>query len=56
MGLRDRVKDRVKKIVGRFSGEYSAEAPEEIKPYDRPGVPQEDAKIVRARLQRPVDS
>lgn len=56
MGLRDRVKERVRKLVGKVSGEYSAVAPEEITPYERPGVPDENARVIRARIPRPVDS
>ena len=55
MGLRDKVKSKVRSVVDRLSGEYSSAAPEEITPYARPGVPQEDAKVVMARLKRPVD-
>ncbi|MCB9743008.1 MAG: hypothetical protein H6741_02695 [Alphaproteobacteria bacterium] len=55
MGLRDRIKSKVKRVVDTLSGEYSSAAPEEIKPYARPGVPNEDAEVVKARLKRPVD-
>ncbi|RME22316.1 MAG: hypothetical protein D6798_16085 [Deltaproteobacteria bacterium] len=54
MGLRDRIHRRIRRVVDRFSGEYSAPAPEELKPYERPGVPAEDAEVVMARLNRPV--
>jgi hypothetical protein len=53
MGLRDKLLQRVKKATSRFSGEYSAPAPEEQEPYERPGVPNEDAEVVMARLNRP---
>lgn len=57
MGLRDKIKNRLRDAVNRLSGEYSAVAPdpETVKPYERPGVPQEDAKVLRARLKRPLD-
>ena len=54
MGLRDRISRRVRKVVDRFSGEYSEPAPEELQPYERPGVPADDAEVVMARLNRPV--
>lgn len=53
MGLRSKIRNKIKKAVGSFSGEYSAAAPEEIKPYDRPGVPADEAAIPKARLKRP---
>lgn len=53
MGLRDKLKDRVSKVMNRFSGEYSAPAPTTLEPYERPGVPDENAKVVMARLNRP---
>ncbi len=53
MGLRDKLKDRVSKVVNRFSGEFSAPAPTELEPYSRPGKPDENAKVVMARLNRP---
>lgn len=49
MGLRS----RLKKIVREFSGEYSSAAPEQTTPYDRPGVPNDGADVVMARLNRP---
>lgn len=52
MGLRDKLKERVSKVVDRFSGEFSAPAPTEREPYSR-GVPDENAKVVMARLNRP---
>ncbi|MCB9758716.1 MAG: hypothetical protein H6739_02655 [Alphaproteobacteria bacterium] len=55
MGLRDKIKKRVRGVVDRLSGEYSSAAPEEIKPYERPGIPNEEAEVVMARLKRPVD-
>lgn len=57
MGLRDKIKNRLRDVVNRVSGEYSAVAPdpETVQPYERPGVPQEDAKVLRARLKRPLD-
>ena len=53
MGLRDRLLSKVKKAAAQFSGEYSEPAPAERQPYDRPGVPDEDAEVVMARLNRP---
>ena len=55
VGVRDRIKNRLKQAADKLSGEYSHSAPEEVIPYDRPGVPTEDVKIVRARLHRPRD-
>lgn len=49
MGLRD----RLKKAINRLSGEHSEAAPEQRKDYARPGRPNEDAKVVMARLRRP---
>jgi hypothetical protein len=54
MGLRDRIGRRVRKVVDRFSGEFSAPAPEELTPYERPGVPTDQAEVVMARLNRPT--
>ncbi|MCB9778385.1 MAG: hypothetical protein H6742_07475 [Alphaproteobacteria bacterium] len=53
MGIRDKLSSRVRKVVNRFSGEYSAPAPEQLKPYERPGTPADDAEVVMARLPRP---
>lgn len=55
MGLRDTLKKKVQGLVNRMSGEYSAVAPEEIKPMDRPGVADPNAKVIRARLNRPKE-
>jgi hypothetical protein len=48
MGLRS----RLKRILREFSGEFSSAAPEQTTPYSRPGVPDEDAEVVMARLTR----
>lgn len=55
MGLRDRIKGRMRGVVDKLSGEYSAPAPkaEEIKPFERNLPPDPDAKILRAKLERP---
>ena len=53
MGIRDKLLRRVKKATSRFSGEYSETALEEQEPYERPGVPNDDAEVVMARLNRP---
>ena len=53
MGLRSRIKRRLSNLLERFSGEHSAEAPTQTTPYQRPGVPDEDAEVVMARLNRP---
>jgi len=53
MGLRSKMKNKLKGLVENFSGEFSTAAPEEIKPYDRPGVPADTSKLPRARLNRP---
>lgn len=54
MGLRESLLKRARKVVNKFSGEYSAPAPEELKPYERPGRPADDADVVMARLNRPT--
>ena len=48
MGLRS----RLKRLIKEFSGEYSSAAPEETTPYARPGVPNDEAEVVMARLTR----
>jgi len=53
MGLRDKLKNRIKTTVNKLSGEYSAPAPEELTPYERPGVPDEEVEILRPRKTRP---
>ena len=53
MGLRKRLLRGVKKVADRFSGEFSDTAPDEVEPYARPGVPDENAEVVMARLNRP---
>ncbi|MEL6342842.1 MAG: hypothetical protein AAFV53_06895 [Myxococcota bacterium] len=53
MGLRSRIRRRVEELINRFSGEHSVAAPETTTPYSRPGVPNEDAEVVMARLNRP---
>ena len=53
MGLRDKLLRRMKKATSRFSGEHSETKLEEQEPYERPGVPNEDAEVVMARLTRP---
>lgn len=53
MGLRDRLLRKVKKAASQFSGEYSEPAPEEHEPYEVPGVPNDDAEVVMAKLNRP---
>jgi hypothetical protein len=55
MGLRDRLSRGIQKVRDRLSGEYSAAAPDEIIPMDRPGVANENAKVIRAKLKRPTD-
>ena len=53
MGLRDKLIKRAKKVVDRFSGEFSDPAPEEREPYARPGVRDDEAEVVMAKLNRP---
>ena len=53
MGLRSRLKKHVGRILDQFSGEHSDAAPENTTPYSRPGVPDDDAEVVMARLNRP---
>ena len=57
MGIRDRIKSKLKDAAAKFSGEYSEPAPkaEEIKRFDRNLGENPDAKIVRAKLERPRD-
>ena len=47
------IRRRLRGILNRFSGEHSEAAPEETTPYDRPGVPNDGAEVVMARLHRP---
>ncbi len=54
MGIRERLLKKAKKVADRFSGEFSDPAPEEREPYERPGVPDEDAEVVMARIKRPT--
>ncbi len=56
MGLRSRLKNKIQSIQDRLSGEYSAAAPDEITPYERPGVPQENVQVVKAHIPRPGSS
>lgn len=53
MSFRNRILGRAKRIADRFSGEFSDPAPEESQPYDRPGIPNENAEVVMAKLNRP---
>ena len=53
MGLKSRLKKHVGRILDQFSGEHSDAAPEERTPYSRPGVPNDGAEVVTARLNRP---
>lgn len=53
MGLRSRLKKQVGRIMDQFSGEHSDAAPETRTPYSRPGVPDDGAEVVMARLNRP---
>ena len=53
MGIRNRLIRRVKKVADRFSGEFSDPAPDTVEPYEVPGVPDEDAEVVMAKLNRP---
>ena len=53
MGLKDKFIKRAKKVVDRFSGEFSDPAPEEREPYARPGVRDDNAEVVMAKLNRP---
>lgn len=57
MGLRDRIKGRLRSAVDKLSGEYSAPAPkgEDIKPFERNLPPDPEAKVLKARLERPRD-
>ncbi len=52
-GIRGRIRRRIKNLVDRLNGDYSAVAPEELEPYKKPGTPQEDVKVVMAKLKRP---
>ena len=53
MGIRERLIKKAKKVADRFSGEFSDPAPEETEPYAVPGVPDDNAEVVMARLKRP---
>ena len=53
MGLKSRLKKHVGRILDQFSGEHSEAAPETRTPYSRPGVRDEEAEVVMARLNRP---
>ncbi len=54
MGLRDNLKGKVKGLVNKLSGEHSDAAPEGPSgTYSKPGVPNEEAEVVMARLNRP---
>ena len=53
MGIPERLIKKAKKVADRFSGEFSDPAPEETEPYAVPGVPDENAEVVMARLKRP---
>ena len=53
MGLRSRLKKQVGRILDQFSGEHSDAAPDERTPFSRPGVPNDGAEVVMARLNRP---
>jgi hypothetical protein len=53
MGLRSKMKSKLKGLVENFSGEFSSAAPDEIKAYERTGVPSDPSKLPRARLNRP---
>ena len=53
MGLRKKLLGRAKRLAKQFSGEYSTHAPATVEPYSRPGVPNEDAEVVMAKLNRP---
>ena len=55
MGLRDTLKKGIQGVMNKMSGEYSAVAPDEIKPMERPGVADPNAKVIRAKLNRPKD-
>lgn len=52
MELRERIKKRLRRAIDKFSGEHSAAAPDQLIPYSR-GKPDENAKVVMARLPRP---
>ena len=53
MGIRNKVRTRMRKMMNKFSGEHSVPAPDTFTPYERPGVPNEDAEIVWPKLNRP---
>jgi hypothetical protein len=53
MGLKSRLKKHVGRILDQFSGEHPEAAPEDRTPYSRPGVPNDGAEVVMARLNRP---
>jgi hypothetical protein len=53
-GLRARLRRGLRRAVDRLSGEHSAVAPESREGYRRPGVPNDEANVVMARLNRPA--
>ena len=53
MGLRDRLIRKVKQVAAEFSGEHSETPIDAPEPYARPGVPNENAEVVMAKLNRP---
>lgn len=55
-GLRARLRRGLRRAVDRLSGEHSAVAPEAREGYRRPGVPNDEANVVMARLNRPAGS
>ena len=47
------IRRRLRNLMEKFSGEHSEAAPETRTPYARPGVPNDGAEVVMARLHRP---
>ena len=52
MSLRKKIKFKIQSLLDRLSGEHSEAAPEELTPYEK-GIPDENAEVVMARLERP---
>lgn len=55
-GLRSQLKAGVRRAIDRLSGEHSDAAPDVRQGYARPGVPNEEAEVVMAKLHRPAGS
>ena len=55
-GLRAQLKAGVRRALDKLSGEHSEAAPDVRQDYARPGVPNDEAEVVMAKLHRPAGS